>query len=157
MLNRKILIDSIGFLLIALVVVVGYKLSPLLALKTDLVVQPDPSCDLQRASCGVALPAGGDMVLDLGSRPVPLAQPFRVEVNVRNATVDRVEIDFSGIEMNMGINRLALPAVAPGRFIGEITLPVCITGQMEWQATVLLAQAGQRVAVPFRFMTGRHP
>lgn len=156
MLNRKILIDSIGLLSIALVVVVGYKLSPLLLPRADVVVQADPGCDLQRSACSVALPAGGQMTLDLGSRPVPLVKPFKFEVRLQDATVDRVDIDFAGVEMNMGLNRSPLTAVTSQRFVGEATLPVCITGRMEWQATVLMAQGGQRIAVPFRFMTGEH-
>ena len=36
--NKKILIDAIGLLLIALVVVVGYKLSPLLLPKADVIL-----------------------------------------------------------------------------------------------------------------------
>ena len=38
--KKKILIDLIGILLIALVVVVGYKLSPMLLPKVDVTVQP---------------------------------------------------------------------------------------------------------------------
>ena len=49
MLKNKILIDVIGLLSIALVAVVGYKLSPLLLPKADVTVQPDAHCDLNRA------------------------------------------------------------------------------------------------------------
>ena len=48
----------IGILLIALVVVVGYKLSPLLLPRADVVIQPDPACNLQRQTCAVTLPSG---------------------------------------------------------------------------------------------------
>ncbi len=57
--NKKILIDLIGMELIALVVVVGYKLSPMLLPKADLTVQPDPACNLQQQACAVTLPNGG--------------------------------------------------------------------------------------------------
>ena len=71
--NKKILIDLIGVLLIALVVVVGYKLSPILLPKADVTVQPDPACDLQREACAVNLPSGGKIELSMGTRPVPMA------------------------------------------------------------------------------------
>jgi hypothetical protein len=78
--NKKILIDLIGLLLIALVVVVGYKLSPLLLPRADVVVQPDPACNLQRQACAVILPSGGTVELAMGTRPIPMVRPFEVQV-----------------------------------------------------------------------------
>jgi hypothetical protein len=155
-LNKKTLIDLIGLLLIALVVVIGYKLSPILLPKADSTIQPDPGCDLRRQSCAVALPGGGRVEVGSSVRPIPLVKPFEIMVDVQGIAPGRVEVDFAGIEMNMGLIRPLLTARAPGRYAAEVTLPVCITGQMEWQATVLLETAGERVAIPFRFQTGGH-
>lgn len=154
--NKKILIDAIGVLLIALVVVVGYKLSPLLLPKADVTVQPDPACNLQRQDCSVDLPGGGQVTLAMGTRPIPLVKPFAVTVNANGTTPSRVEVDFAGIDMNMGLNRIALVSGVSGLHSGEATLPVCITGQMDWQATVLLETDGRRIAVPFRFASVPH-
>lgn len=154
--NKKILIDAIGLLLIALVVVVGYKLSPLLLPKADVTVQPDPGCDLNRAACRVALPGGGQLELRMNPRPIPMVRPFQVEVKLEGINAARVEVDFAGIEMNMGLNRIELAAGAAGVHAGEATLPVCITGQMDWQATVLVETGSQRIAVPFRFASVPH-
>lgn len=154
--NKKILIDLIGLLLIALVVVVGYKLSPMLLPRADVTVQPDPACDLQRQACAVALPGGGRVELGSGVRPMPLVRPFEVQVAVSGVEAKRVEVDFAGTEMNMGLIRPQLAARGEGRYAAEVALPVCITGQMEWQATVLVETAGERIAIPFRFNTGSH-
>jgi hypothetical protein len=56
--------------------------------------------------------------------------------------------------MNMGFNRPALAPAGPGRFAGQATLPVCVTGRMTWQATVLVEAGRTRIAVPFRFDAG---
>ena len=154
--NRKILIDTIGILLIALVVVVGYKYSPLLLPKADVVVQPDPACDLQRQACRVQLPAGGSVELAMGTRPVPMVKPFTVEVRAAGFSPQRIEVDFAGIDMNMGLNRPELVARGDGLFSGEATLPVCITGAMDWQATVLIENGSERIAIPYRFSSGSH-
>jgi len=150
--NRKILLDVIGALLILLVVVVGYKLSPLLLPKSDLTVTPDPGCDLQQTPCSVLLPGGERLSLNIGTRPIPLVKAFPVTVEVNGAS--RVEIDFSGVDMDMGFNRPQLQESSAGVFSGQATLPVCVTGRMAWQATVLVDLPGSRVAVPFRFVTG---
>lgn len=153
--RKKLLIDLIGVLLIALVVVVGYKLSPLLLPQADRTVQPDPACDLQRHDCAVDLPGGGKMLFSLGGKPVPLVRPFALEVRASGVEPARVEVDFEGVEMKMGLNRPQLAAGGDGRFVGEASLPVCITGGMEWQATVLLDVGRERIAVPFLFATGK--
>lgn len=154
--NKKILIDVIGLELIALVVVVGYKLSPMLLPKADLNVLPDPVCNLQREDCAVDLPDGGKISLSLGARPVPLVKAFPLEVSVSGLTPDRVEVDFAGVDMNMGLNRPELQLRGDGRFVGEATLPVCISGGMDWQATVLVERGRERIAIPYRFTTGGH-
>jgi len=155
-LKKKILMDVIGILLIALVVVVGYKLSPLLLPRADVVIQPDPACDLQRQACAVTLPAGGSAELAMTPRPIPMAMPFEVQVTTGGFVATRVEVDFSGIDMNMGLNRPQLTPRAGGSFAGQATLPVCITGTMDWQATVLIETGGERIAIPYRFRSGRH-
>lgn len=154
--NKKLLIDLIGVLLIVLVVVVGYKLSPMLLPKADVTVQPEAGCDLQRQGCLAKLPGGGSVELEMGTRPIPLVKPFEVRVNAGNLQPGRVEIDFAGIEMNMGYNRLLLAPRGDGTYVAEATLPVCITGQMAWQATVLLESGHERIAIPYRFITGAH-
>lgn len=154
--NKKILIDLIGFLLIALVVVVGYKLSPILLPSADVSVFPDAHCDLQQQACGVDLPGGGQVMLTVGTRPIPLVKPFRVEVKVTGGDARSVEVDFEGVDMKMGLNRPQLQHEGSGVFATQATLPICVTGMMEWQATVLLELGDKSVAIPYRFTTGAH-
>lgn len=152
--NKRILFDVIGILLIALVVVVGYKLSPMLLPKADVTVQPDPACDLQHQACTVELPGGGRVELSSSIRPVPMVKPFAIEVNTAGFTPTRVEVDFSGVDMNMGYNRPQLAERGNGRYAAEATLPVCITGLMDWQVTVLIETGSERIAIPYRLRSG---
>ena len=154
--NKKTLIDLIGILLVALLVLVGYKLSPMLLPQADLTVSPDPACDLQVQACVVALPDGGSLSLELATRPVPLVKPFDVQVVVDGLAARRVAVDFSGIEMNMGVIRPELAALGNGRYAASTALPICVTGTMDWQVTVLLDTARQRIAIPFRLRTLEH-
>lgn len=154
--NKKILIDLIGMELLVLIVVVGYKLSPMLLPKADVTVHPDPACNLQRQACAVHLPAGGSVELTMGTRPVPLVKPFEVQVATKGIAAKRIEVDFAGMEMNMGYNRPELTPRGDGRFAAEATLPVCITGGMDWQATVIVDTGSERIAIPYHFSTGEH-
>lgn len=152
--SRSFLVNTALILALILIGVVGYKLSPLLMPKADVTVAPATDCDLNKAPCEVQLPAGGHVTLALTPRPIPPAQPIEVEVSVVGMTASLVQIDFAGVDMAMGFNRPTLQAAGPGRFVGQTTLPVCVTGRMTWQATVLLETGRQRVAVPFRLTTG---
>lgn len=152
--NKKILIDVIALELIALVVIVGYKLSPMLLPSADVTVQPDPVCNLQREACTVRLPAGGSVTLTMGTRPVPLVKPFEVQVATSGFSPVGIEVDFSGVDMNMGYNRAQLAAQGAGNYAAQVTLPVCVTGSMDWQVTVLIETGGERMAIPYRFSTG---
>ena len=154
--NKKILIDLIGIDLIALVVVVGYKLSPMLLPKADVTVFPDPACNLQKQACAVTLPSGGQVELSMGGRPVPLVKPFEVQVTTRGFSPKRVEIDFTGIDMNMGYNRPELAKRSEGSYSGEATLPVCITGRMTWQAAVIVTTDKIQAVAPFQFTTAKN-
>jgi len=147
----SLLIDSAMILALILVGVVGYKLSPLLLPKADITIAPPPGCDLHAAACHAALPDGGQVVLSITPRPIPVVKPLQLEVTVEGIQADRVQVDFAGVEMNMGYNRPTLASIGPGRFAASATLPVCVTGRMIWQATVLLESGRRRLAIPFRF------
>jgi hypothetical protein len=151
--NRRLL-EIIGILLLVLMVVLGYRLAPMLAPVSDVTVNPENGCDLQRQSCLARLPNGGSVVLSLMPQPVPLARPFKVEAQISDSAAEAMEIDFSGIDMNMGYNRNVLVDQGKGRFLAEATLPVCVTGRMNWLATLVITTKGQRIAVPFKFVTG---
>lgn len=111
-------------------------------------------CRLDRAICSAPLPGGGRLEMQLEPRPVPSAGPMRVIATVAGARADRIEVSFTGVDMNMGAHHLPLAAAGGGRHIGETTLPVCVTGRMMWQATVTLEDGRRHLGVPFRFESG---
>lgn len=144
-------------LALILIGVVGYKASPLLMPKADVTALSDPACDLHRGACQVALPSGGSLSFSLSPRPIPVITPLAVSVELEGTRADRIMVDFAGVNMNMGFNRPGLEAVSGSegrRFAGQATLPVCVTGRMTWQATVLVESGAHRIAVPYRFDAG---
>lgn len=140
----------------ALLLLLGYKFSPLLLPPSDVFVQPDAACDLQREACTVQLPDGGKLTLSLLPRPVPLMKPFQVEVKLSDTSAQSVEVDFAGADMNMGYNRFALRDQGQGVYRAEASIPVCVTGLMAWQVSLLIDTGRQRMTLPFRFTSGAH-
>lgn len=152
--NNSLLVDSAMILAMILIGIVAYKVSPLLMPKADVTVDSGLGCDLQQGSCGVALPQGGRLQFFMMPRPIPVSEPVQMTVDLEGVAADRVVVDFAGVSMNMGFNRPALEKTSPGHFTGQATLPVCVTGRMTWQATVLVESGQSRIAVPFRFDAG---
>lgn len=152
--SKSLLVDSAMILALILLGVIGYKLSPLLLPRADVAVQPEPGCDLHRGDCTVALPEGGRLRFVITPRPIPVTVPLAVSVEIAGMAADKVAVDFAGVDMSMGFNRQVLSAAGSGKFAGSAVLPVCVTGRMLWQATVLVEQGGRRIAVPFRFESG---
>lgn len=153
-LSKSLLVDSAMILALILIGVAGYQFSPLLLPQADVSVSPDPTCDLHSESCHVALPAGGQLKFTLTPRPIRVSAPMTLHVELAGIDADSVAVDFAGASMNMGVNRPVLVATGPGHFTAQTTLPVCITGRMAWQATVLIESGRTRIAVPFRFEAG---
>lgn len=155
--KRNLLVDAAIIAALLAIGVAGYWFSPLLLPVADVVGTADAGCDLHRQPCGAALADGGRLELSITPRPIPMVQPLAIAVQVTGIEARKVEIDFAGIAMNMGYNRPVLAPAGAGRFTGTASLPVCITGSMAWQATVLVEAGRQRISVPFRFESTPHP
>lgn len=153
-LNKNLALDTAIVLALLLIGAAGYKYSPLLIPKTDLTVMPDPGCDLHVGPCIAHVPTGGQVRLALLPRPVRVSAPLDLEIQIEGLLAQQIEVDFTGVGMNMGLNRPRLSPTGGGRFTGQTTLPVCITGRMAWVATVLIDAGSSRIAIPFRFEAG---
>ncbi len=122
--------------------------------KNAIELALDPSCDLHQGPCALSLPGGGQMRFSITPKSIPLTQPLSLEVATSgNPVVNAVEVDFSGVNMNMGYNRPRLKRVEEGLFRGEGLLPVCIRRRMDWRAKVMLHTDQGVYIVPFEFET----
>ena len=136
------------------IAVAGHLASPLLLPKADVTASPEPGCNLQQRACGALLPGGGRIELSIMPRPIPILTPLQVEATVTGLRVSRVDVDFAGETMNMGYNRISLAPAGKARHAGEASLPVCVSGGMNWVITVLIETDRQRIAVPYRVSVG---
>ena len=82
-------------LVLAILGVLGYKLSPLLFARADALLPPT-SCNPAETPCSAALPDGGRVVLSAAPRPIRPLQPLRLYVHLIGTQAETVEIDFDG-------------------------------------------------------------
>lgn len=150
--TRKNFYDLAIVALVAVLGILGYYLAPLLQPKTDITM-PLVACDLNASPCHADLPGGGRLEFAITPRPIRALKTLDLEATVTSAPAHKLEVDFAGVDMKMGFNRPALTSTGPGKFSGQASLPVCVTGKMQWQATVLVETGQQTIALPFRFDT----
>ncbi len=146
-----------GLLVLAVAAMAVYRAWPVLH---PQIIEQAPlaeDCDLRASACRVGFASGGGATLDIQPRGIPLVHPLQIAVTLDGlAPPRRVELDLTGVDMDMGLNRVALhPGDRPGSYVGEAMLPVCVRDSMRWQARVLLHTADGIRAASFRFDTHR--
>jgi hypothetical protein len=144
-----------GLLLVAAVVTLVLKAWPLIHPQAVEQAPLNPACDLRQGPCTVAFSGGGAVVLAIEPREVPPMRPLRFAVTLRDLDSDAVELDFAGVDMNMGYNRVSLRADGTGSYVGEGMLPVCVRERMRWEARVLIDTPSGLMVAPFQFDTYR--
>lgn len=152
--KMKILGVLLGVVLIFISLMVIYKYAPGLFSKTVVMVPVNPGCRLDVRDCSVTLPNGGVLVVSISPRPVHLASPLRIELAVEHLDLIGAEVSFAGVMMDMGPNSARLTPRDSRHFFAETSLPVCISGGMEWEATLSLETPQEQIVVPFRFDSG---
>ncbi|WP_295880133.1 hypothetical protein [uncultured Thiohalocapsa sp.] len=149
---------AVALLLAAVIGVALHRAWPLLFPEISARAPLDMGCDLRTSACGVSFADGGSVQLDIRPRGMPTAEPLDVAVRLADLPPPaRVELDFAGIDMDMGYNRVPLSPVpdASGVYTGTGMLPVCLVERMAWEARVLLHFEDRTLAAPFRFETRR--
>lgn len=107
---------------------------------------PEPQCDLGLQTCRKRLSGSGELTIDLTPRPIPVLQPFEVRATLEGRNADQIQLDFSGVNMDMGFNQVDLKKGENGVFSGRAILPVCTTSRMRWQANFSI-RSGETVEV----------
>ncbi|AFL73201.1 hypothetical protein [Thiocystis violascens] len=146
----------LGLLLAGVVAVAVQKVWPILYPPLLQVTEPDPDCDLRAGPCTARFPDGRAVSFAITPPAIPIATPLRLVVEASGFATTAVEVDFVGVDMNMGFNRVTLREVRSGRYEGQGMLPVCARARMIWEARVLLHTPEGILAAPFRFATERH-
>jgi hypothetical protein len=154
---NRVLWLVLGGLLAVIAGVAIHKVQPLLNPQPVLSAPLDPACDLRRGPCAALFPGGGELTFEILPSTIPVLTSLALRVAVQGLEARGVEVDFAGVDMNMGFNRVRLAEVGVGRYSGEGMLPTCVRDRMAWEAKVLVEGPRGLVAAPFRFETSRRP
>lgn len=140
-------------LILGVLVVAGWKLSPLLLPQAEMQAPLNPACDVHNGPCEARFPDGTSLKFSVEPRTIPLLEPLALRVETQGLEPTQVEVDINGVEMKMGFNRPKLESQGNGVFQGSGTLPVCVRSRMLWEVVVLVQTPRGSYAAPFRFWT----
>lgn len=115
--------------------------------------QMEQGCDLRAGPCTASFVGGAAVGLRIGPAGIPVSEPLTVAVTTEGLAADKVEVDFQGVDMNMGFNRVTLDRAGGDLFSAAAILPVCIRGGMAWRATVTLDTGNGPYVATFLFDT----
>ena len=151
--KKSVLLTVLLLVFLAVLFGIGMWLGPRESMPpSQVLVHVD--CDVNQGPCKVILPNGGYLVMTIAPHPIPVLKPLSIEVELDGYEAQAMQIDFSGVDMDMGFNRVKLLPSAPGRFSGQASLPVCITGAMRWRASLVMEGQGGILTLPFVFDAG---
>lgn len=150
---RQALIAASAALGLGAVAFGGYMASRMLISPVTVALEPEAGCDLQRVPCRALLPAGGQVMLSISPRPIPLVKPVTLDVEINGLDADEVEADISTADMYTGPNRRKLRAVTDAHYTAETMLGTCTRDTMRWRATVRVRDGRTIYSVPFEFLT----
>lgn len=112
-------------------------------------------CDLTRGPCSAAF--DDKRFVRLTMRPQDFSptavQPAIVETG--GLAVDAVTIEFTGVDMNMGLISHDLIDAGGGAFAGDVVLPACVRRRMTWRALVTVEADRGIHHAEFRFEVNR--
>ena len=149
--NRQGLILLVLLLLLLCAVPAAVLLWPSSYPAGPYTLSPEPGCDLHRGACRALAAEGVAITLRIEPLSIPLLDELQLEVRLEGTEARSVEVQFTGIDVDMGLLRYPLEAAGKGFFRGPAWLSVCSKRRMTWQALVVVD--GGRYRAPFRFDT----
>lgn len=153
--SNALLWGLLGLSLTAVCVVALYRVWPLLFPAVATSIPADPSCDLRAGPCTASVDRNTRVSFAIEPRDIPLLKTLKLRVELQGMEAQQVEVDFNGVDMNMGFNRFKLSPSGEGVFAGEGILPICVRDAMEWEARVLISTSSGLKSVAYRFITVR--
>lgn len=153
--KSRTLWSILAALFVAVCVVAVYRIWPLLHPVAGVEVAYDPACDLRAGPCLSQLEPDASVAFSIHPEAIPLLKDLQLQVDLKGLDADGVEVDFNGVDMNMGFNRVKLEQAGEGSYRGTAVLPVCVRDAMEWEARVLIRNESNLTSVAYRFITVR--
>jgi protein SCO1/2 len=110
------------------------------------VMAENVNCNLAQTPCQLE-----GVEVSIGPYPITSEKSFKVNVSTKSSLAIPLEIDFQGIESNMGYIRPRLSKTSDNTYSGEFYIPFCDESQMRWKAALILQTKEGPKSLVFHF------
>lgn len=117
---------------------------------TTINAAPTKQCSLQHKNCQIERD-NHHITLHVPNKIILSFEPLIFNLTFTGIIPSHVEIDFEGVEMFMGANKLTLIPTLEGNFTGTYTLPGHSDRSMTWRAKVSYLDGEKHNQVWFEF------
>ena len=119
------------------------------------VLKENLNCDLSETDCRVMTFDNNIIAMSLSPKPIESEKDLQVKVSLTSDFYTPIEVDFEGLELNMGLIRPKLKLDAKHNFfLGEFYLPICEINEMTWIARLIVKDKNNQLgAFKFKFKT----
>ena len=117
----------------------------------DIDLLSEHGCNLQKEKCSF-LYKGKSFDIIVVDKPILINKKHSIEIRGQFDGIDEVWIDFKGLEIDMGHNRVKLNREGM-KYKGQIYLPSCSLNIMTWKAIVLMKSGDKRFGFRYKFQT----
>jgi hypothetical protein len=148
----SLLVASI-ILLLSLGFIAYYKSESVTELEISAQAEVDKSCNLNKQACTLTIAKIGEVTFSILPQPIPLVSELTLSVKTDIKEIEQVLVDFSGLDMQMGPNKVLLKKINTHEYTGKGMLPVCIRYSMNWQAAIYIETSNGLYMAPFQFET----
>ena len=142
------------------VVAGGFLLVGYLAQRLDWLepasqaVVVESSCDLRQQACDLDL-HGQHLQFIVEPRNFQALTPLTLTLHAPSPSVTAASVEFEGLNMDMGYNRVLLQAGADGHFNATAMLPACTLERMQWLIHLRVDNGREITDYRFRIDTWR--
>ena len=115
--------------------------------RADAVVAEAVACDLRQGGCEITI--NNQVVLfEIVPHDIKILEPLSISLKSSQKTKfspKKASVEFEGLNMDMGYNRVFLEPIGQGEFKGTGMIPACTAETMHWLIHLLLeTESGTR-------------
>lgn len=133
------------------------EVQKMIAAKNIKILGKNNTCDLNLSNCKIKTPDNETIEVSIEKRPLKTQELLKIKVTLSpQSKLTPQEVDFTGLNLNMGLIRPKLKPEGNGVFTGTFEIPICEIKKMTWNVRLLTKEADQSQSAYIFNMTTLH-
>lgn len=104
------------------------------------IVESKSNCQLHKDVCRNKFGKSNWLEMQITPLPIEPNKQLKITIITSDDSLTPQEVDFEGLNLNMGFIRPKLKKVSDNTYEAEVVLPICDEKVMEWRAMVLFTK-----------------